>query len=317
MSTHIAAFGIGSTNFRYAAGTPTDGFRTSVFTEPTAPAELESQVCRAIDRLERASHERIDAVSIAVTGLVDASRGTIVEFDTASGETVTDLHLGARIEETVGLPVAIENDCTASVLGEYVFGAGNEYRCVAHVTLGTGIGGGVVENGNVLRGEHGHASEIGLIPIVANGDLESFGVRGAWEAYCSGRGIPTFVEALLSDETRKTSLRGQKDRTARDLFEAAAAGDDVAMDYRDRIDRLNAAGIGAIANAYNPGLITLGGGVVLNNQEVVLTGIERYLEEYCYVEPPVIKVSSLGDYIGLFGALGLFDDEVVAVPSVA
>ena len=82
-----------------------------------------------------------------------------------------------------------------------MYGAGREYRSVAHVTFGTGIGGGLVEDGQVLRGEDGYAAEIGLLPVCATGELSSFGVRGAWEAYCSGRGIPQFVECRCCART--------------------------------------------------------------------------------------------------------------------
>ena len=83
-----------------------------------------------------------------------------------------------------------------------MYGAGREYRSVAHVTFGTGIGGGFVENGRVLRGEDGYAAEIGLLPVCATGELSSFGVRGAWEAYCSGPGDSLVVGSLVREEER-------------------------------------------------------------------------------------------------------------------
>ena len=80
-------------------------------------------------------------------------------------------------------------------------------------------------------------------------------------------------------------------------------------DYLDRIGQLNAAGIGALANAYNPGLVTIGGGVALNNQAVLLEGIRRSLDAYCSVPTPELRVTELGEYIGLYGALGEFAAE--------
>ena len=314
MSPTIAAFGIGSTNFRFVAGTPTGGFETEIQTEPTAPAELESRIFRAIDYLEGAAPRGLDAVSIAVTGLVDHETGTIRELDTADGHRRTEIPIAELIAERFGLPTHVENDCTASAIGEYVFGAGSEYDSVVHVTFGTGIGGGVVDDGTVLRGEDGFAAEVGLIPVQATGELESFGVRGAWEAYCSGRGLPTFVESMLREEERATCLSDFDGLTAKDVFAAVDQGDRVAREYLDRVARLNAAGIGALANAYNPGLITVGGGVALNNRAAILDGIRRYLDDYCYVPAPDLQLTELGDYIGLYGALGAFAEGTVSMP---
>ena len=317
MSPTIAAFGIGSTNFRFVAGTPTGGFQTEIQTEPTNAAELESRIFRAIDYLEGEAPGGLDAVSIAVTGLVDHETGTIRELDTADGHRRTEIPIAELITDRLGLPTHVENDCTASAIGEYVFGAGRAYDSVAHVTFGTGIGGGVVDDGDVLRGEDGFAAEVGLIPVQATGELESFGVRGAWEAYCSGRGLPTFVESLLRDEDRETCLSGLDELTAKDVFAAVDRGDRVARSYLDRVARLNAAGIGALANAYNPGLITVGGGVALNNRTTILDGIQRYLDDYCYVPAPDLQVTELGDYIGLHGALGALAEEAVSIPQAA
>lgn len=313
MTRRIATFGIGSTNFRYAIGSPTDGFLTEITTNPTVAEDLVTTVQQAIQTL-RDDHGEIDAVSIATTGLVDRATGTITELDTANGESVTDVRVGAMIDREFGLPTVLANDCTAAALGEYVFGDGQDHDCVIHVTFGTGIGGGVVEDGRALRGEDGHAGEVGLIPVLPTGDGESFGVRGAWEAYCSGRGIPEYVQSLLADEERATALRSVEQLTAKALFAAAADGDTVANEYVDSIGRLNAAGLGALINAYNPGLITLGGGVALNNADAVLSGIHRSLDDYVFVPEPDLKITTLGDHIGLYGALAPFVNETAATP---
>ena len=90
--------------------------------------------------------------------------------------------------------------------------------------------------------------------------------------------------------------------TAQVLFEAADDGDPVATEYVDQIHQYNAAGIGALCNAYNPGIITLGGGVALNNPEVVVDGIQTYLNDYLFVAEPDLRITELGDDIGLYGA---------------
>lgn len=296
---NIAVFGIGSTNFRSALGSPDGTFSTDIRVDRTRFDDLRGQVLDRIDELRDVAGG-LDAVSIACAGLIDGE--TIQEIDTPAGDVVRDVALGPVIEEEFDLPVTVENDCTAAALAEWVFGTGGGYDCVVHVTLGTGIGAGVVDRGHVLRGASGQAAEVGLFSVAPT-DRDSCDVPGAWEAYCSGRGITGFVGELLADESRETMLPAPEDLTARDVFEAARAGDAVADDYLDRIGRYNAAGLGGVINAYNPDLITVGGGVGQSNFEVVLERARPHLEAFAYPDLPRIEPTRLGDEIGLYGAL--------------
>lgn len=303
----VALFGIGSTNFRYVAATPDGEFRTDVAVEPARPRTLETQLAGAIESLgERAS---IDAVSIAVPGLVDADTGIVRDLDTPDGDLVDRLDLRSSLERRYEVPVYLANDCNASALGEWHFGARGGADCLVHLTIGTGIGGGVVDRGRLLRGESGGAGEFGLLPVAIDTGLGSTGVTGAWEAVCSGRGIPRFVAHRYRSEAAETALAPaieSGDLAAPDVFEAADDGDAFARDCLARVDRYNAAGVGAICNAYEPGRITVGGGVALGNTERILSGIEAHLGEFCFVEPPAIDRTELDDDIGLYGALGSF-----------
>ena len=302
----FVAVDVGSTHTKTVVSTLDGEFTTSVSREPTRPEALESAVVRSIrERLGETNGAGLEAIGVATTGLVDRVTGTVREFDTADGRTLRNLPLGDRLREAFGVPVVVENDCTAAALGEWYFGAREREDCLVHVTVATGIGAGVVSDGVPFRGEHGHAAEVGLFPIHADGDLESCGVTGAWEAYCSGRGIPRFVESRLGDGS-ETTLATDGTLTPREVFEAAAAGDERATEALDLIGRYNAAGVGAVANAYDPGLITLGGSVALENGGVILDGIERYVAEFCYGEPPRITTTPLGAEVELYGALASY-----------
>lgn len=259
-----------------------------------------------VERIVENAVGPIHHIAVSTTGLVDAERGVIREFDTADGETIHEIPVGATLEEAFGLPVTLENDCTIAALGEATFGAGKDFETVVHVTFGTGIGAGVVADEQPLRGERGYAAEVGLIPVIADGELSSTGVRGAWEAYCSGRGIPGFTQHLLSTHDQPSKLRGQESITARDVFAAAEAGDEFAQSCLDRVARYNAAGLGAIVNTYDPGIITLGGSVALENAEWMLNGIQEYADEYMLADPPTIQLTSLGSDIELYGATAAF-----------
>jgi len=303
----VAVFGIGSTNFRYAVAVPSGDIVTEVTVERTRPRDLETQLVEAVDRLTNSTTEPLTGVGISCTGLVDTEAGQISNLDTPSGETVDTVEAGGRIQERFDLPAVIENDCNAAVLGEWHYGSRDGVDSLVHVTFGTGIGGGVVERGQLLRGESAQAGEFGLLPVAPDSDVQSTGVTGAWEAFCSGRGIARQVSERIATEDPETVLDGEVNAQA--VFRAAAEGDEFAQSCLDRVARYNAAGVGAVCNAVNPGLVTVGGGVAMNNAETVLDGIDRYIDDYLFVERPEIRISRLGDDIGLYGALATFVDE--------
>lgn len=312
-SDTIALFGIGSSNLRSTVGTPDGIVSDNVRIDRTDPRNLVDQVHERLEDL-REREGGLDAASIACGGPIDD--GVVREMTGPDGTTVTDVPLAAAIEDEFDIPVRLENDCTAAALAEWTFGAGREHDCdcVVHLTMGTGIGAGVVDRGRVVRGADGHAAEVGLLPI-GPPERESCGVPGAWEAYCSGRGIAEYVGDLLRRESRDTVLPGPDDVTARDVFEAAADGDAVAQAYLERIGRYNAAGLGAVINAYNPDLLTIGGGVGGSNFETILEGARPHLDRFAIPEIPRIEPTQLGDRIGLYGALAPFVTETRATPT--
>lgn len=310
----VAVIDIGSTRIRYGAATREGP--VAVETERTKPKALTAQLVNIVDRLRAQSSGTIRHVSVSTTGLVDAERGVINEFDTAEGETMHDIPIADAMRDAFGLPTAVENDCTAAAIGEDTFGSGFQSDTVVHVTFGTGIGAGVVIDGTPVRGERGYAAEVGLIPIVADGELSSTGVRGAWEAYCSGRGIPEFTRHLLAEDDRPSTLRSLEDLSAPDVFAAADDGDEFAREVLDRLARYNAAGIGAIANTYDPGVITLGGSVALKNSDWMLEGIHRHLDEYVLAEPPLVQLTSLGEDIELYGGAATYFGASESAPAV-
>jgi glucokinase len=295
----IGVLGIGSTNLYSGLGDPVAGTLRAVERQPTRAHDLERQVVGIVDRLVEA--ENIGTVTIACAGLVSGTE--IQKFDTPGGELIERVPIGDSIEDVHGVDVYLENDCTASTLAEWFYGAGREYDSIVHLTFGTGIGCGAVERGRLLRGETDQAGEVGLLPIVSDGDLESAGVTGAWEAYCSGRGIPQYTAQFLGETEDETDL--DQPTTAKAVFEAASNGDMVAQNALEQVGKYNAAGLGAVANAYNPGLITVGGGVVLNNRDWFHDSVVQRFGEYCFVDQPDIEITSLEDQIGLYGALAI------------
>lgn len=194
-----------------------------------------------------------------------------------------------------------------------MFGAAKGLDNSAYVTLSTGIGCGAIVNGILSLGKDGNAHEVGHFVIDLEGRLKcSCGRPGHWEAYCSGRNIPNFVRMRLqemSSETVKNSLLFKRFRgdfsnlKAADLFASAKERDRVSVKLVHEIGVLNAMGFANVVNAYDPSLITVGGAVTLENQELVLPPIKRHVGKYALNRIPRILVTPLGDDVVLYGAV--------------
>ena len=303
----IAALGIGGTNLHSAVMTDTGEFHTPMRTRPTEQRGLASQVVETVEELRTAADGELDAVSVSCKGLVDRKRGAIAGMNTPNGEMLQDIDLRAPITETFELPCYIENDCAGAALAEYEFGAGSEYDSIAHVTIGTGIGAGIVDRGHLVRGDRNQAAEIGSIAVGPADGLEQFGIPGAWEAYCSGPGIAQYVNQRLRGESRSTMLRDLDPVTPERVFAAAEGGDRVAAEYLETLATYNARGCAVLIKLFDPGVITLGGGVVLNNFEWFVEGVEEHLDQYLFDRPPAFERTALGDRIGMYAAVACYE----------
>src|SRR3954449_8387890 len=144
----------------------------------------------------RAAHE-VTAVGVGAAGFVDSARSTVLF---APNLAWRDEPLRADLEKRLGLPVVIENDANAAAWGEFTFGAGEDLQDFVLVTVGTGVGGGMVFNGELHRGAFGVAAEIGHMRVVPDGRLCGCGNRGCWEQYASG--------SALVRETRDQAAQG-------------------------------------------------------------------------------------------------------------
>jgi glucokinase len=213
----------------------------------------------------------------------------------------------------LGLPLYLANDCTAAVWGEREFGAGRGVANLVYITLSTGIGGGAIVDGHLLLGKDGNAVEIGHVTLDFAGIRCGCGKPGHWEAYCSASNIPRFVRLWL--QARRRGVResllfkltgGKLSRlTTQLLFEAAQAGDKLSCEIVQELGLLNAIGFANVINAYDPELITVGGAMALNNPQLILDPIRRYVRGYVINRTPRIRITPLGHDITLYGATAL------------
>jgi glucokinase len=216
------------------------------------------------------------------------------------------------LEREFDVPVRMVNDCAAGVLGEHVYGAGRGVDNLFYVTFSTGLGGGAIVDGHLLVGKDGNAVEVGHLTIHPDGEVIcGCGCPGHWEAYCGGMNIPGFARTLLRRMRWRDSLLailcgGDSEAiTTEMVFDAARQGDGAALSIVDEVGKINAVGVADIVNAYDPELITFGGGVALNNPELILKPIRRYVARHVINRLPEMMITPLGEDIVLYGALAL------------
>ncbi len=198
-----------------------------------------------------ARRRRIEPVAagIGVPGTVDAETGE-VGAEAHHVPELAHVPLGRRLGERTGLPVFVDNDVNALALGEWMFGAGRGARSLVLLALGTGVGGGIILDGRLVRGHAGYAGELGHVPIDFDGRPCICGGRGCLKAYVSG-----------SDIAREGSLRLGREVTAQEVFRLGAAGEPAAQALVDEVCRALGAGLAVIVNGLNPERLLLAGGV--------------------------------------------------------
>ena len=299
------AVDIGATNIRVACGDES-GLRRKL-QEETDKANGAGGVSMQIIRMIRELEEAPTAIGIGSIGPIDRSRGMITN---TPNYPFKDIPVAEPLRAAFGAPLEIMNDCSAGVLGEHVFGAGRETENLFYVTMSTGLGGGAIVDGHNLSGKDGNAVEIGHLTIHPHSSIMcGCGCPGHWEAFCGGRNIPRFARTLLTGTKWRKSLLGDlcggdpEMITTKMIFDAAQQGDEHALMVVQEIGRVNAVGFADIVNAYDPELITVGGGIALNNPDLVIEPIERLIAGHTINRVPRIMITPLGEDVVLYGAL--------------
>ena len=250
----------------------------------------------------------IVGVGIGVTGQVDFRSGAIVggiagKIPGWIGTPVKDL-----IQKEVGLPVVVDNDGNVSALAEHRVGAGLGTSSMASITIGTGIGGGLILDGKLFRGSAGVASELGHWCIDIDGPLCDCGIRGCLEAYVSGSAMIRMVLKRLSKGQETSILRLANNRHDEINPEivglAAREGDKLAIAVIEEISRTLGVGLANIVNVLCPEVIVIGGGVAQLG-ELLFERVRIYTAEWVFgvaINALRILPSKLGPHAGVIGA---------------
>ena len=215
-----------------------------------------------------------------------------------------------ELEELTGLEAQIGNDANVAALGEMWKGGGAGQKNMVMVTLGTGVGGGVIIGGKVITGSHGAGGEIGHICVnYEETDTCGCGNRGCLEQYASATGIVRLAKKKLVDETRKTMLDPDH-ITAKDVFDAVKADDEVAKEIAEEFGRYLGYGLASIAAIADPAVFVIGGGVSRAGEILIQYIKKPYLEKAFFADRDVkFTLATLGNDAGICGAAKLVLDE--------
>ncbi|MCX7805133.1 MAG: ROK family protein [Planctomycetota bacterium] len=274
-----------------------------------APAVLKRMSELAIRIADEAGAGKRDVLAIGVgaPGPLNSRTGVIVETPNLKWKNV---HVAREMRRMTGLPVFLENDAIAAAYGEYWKGAGRGAGCMFILTLGTGVGGGIILNGEPLKGIDDTASHLGHIPVELEGRLCSCGSVGCLEAYASATGIVArTLDRLAAGGHPDSPLRQiPSDRlTAADVSAAAKAGCPLARSVIEETGAILGVAIAGLANALNPEICVIGGGVSAMGR--MLFGPIRRTVRARALRIPARRIrivpAALGDDMGCVGAAGL------------
>jgi glucokinase len=278
---------------------------------PTAaiPQRLLSSISRAITEV-RDGYE-VGGVCLAVPGLILAQENKVAFSPNL--HAIEEIPLKDELEPEVGLPLSIENDANAAAWGEFRFGAGSEVEHLIFMTLGTGVGGGVISHGVLLRGAQGVGGELGHMTIHPTGPRCGCGNRGCLEALASGTAIQRRAREVANE--RPASALGrlaiERQVLGEDVTELAREGDEAAISVLEEAGRWLGIGLAGFVNVFNPKVVAIGGGVV-GAGDLILEPARR--EVHLRAISPArdfveIKEATLGPESGVLGAAALARDR--------
>lgn len=281
---------------------------------PTVTEEHGSQIlphiAAAVERY--ITEKQIDRSSIIGIGLGvpgPVSRQGVVNRCINLGWGVFNVE--QELSKLTGMPVKAGNDANVAALGECWKGGGMGYSNMAMATLGTGVGGGIVIDGKILYGAHGSGGEIGHIVLDKRESTScGCGKYGCVEQYCSATGIVRTAKRHLACSTTPSSLRNICELTCKDIFDAGAAGDQVANEILEIVYEHLAEFISNVCCVLDPEIVVIGGGVSKAGN-VLLQGIRKYMHRYIFHACSGVEfaLAQLGNDAGAYGAFKLVLDS--------
>jgi glucokinase len=297
--THLRAATVderGKIHFRAKQSTP----------QGTDPNDIVEAVVNAVQEYRKdAAADELRAVSLVVPGTVNVAEGTVVKAPNLP--CLDGFPLAAALTDRLGLPAILENDANAAAVGEMWQGAARGCRTIICVTLGTGVGGGIILDGELWRGVDGAAAEIGHMCVDPFGGVAcTCGSRGCLEVFASATAIVRMTREA-SPRFPDSLLHGTTELTAESIFAAGLKDDELALEIFRRMGVYLGIGLANLINILNPEMIVIGGGVV-NGWDLFEKDMLQQVEERAFpllAARVKIERAKCGDDAGLLGAARL------------
>ncbi|HTC25270.1 MAG TPA: ROK family protein [Gemmatimonadales bacterium] len=320
----VLGIDIGGTNLVVGAVTEDGSKLHALQSEPTRPEEGSDAVLRRLRDMGRAVIEETKrtipgatfaGAGVGAPGPLDTKRGIVLLTPNLGW---VNLPLRQLMQDALGVPTAIDNDANCAVLGEWWMGAARGARQVIGITIGTGIGGGIIVDGRLYHGASDCAGEIGHTTVEVNGRRCKCGNYGCLEAYASGPAIALrAVEAVEAGQTSKLPdyVKGDLTKiTAQTVYQAAHDGDELAEEVVGDTAKFLGAGIANMVNIFNPEIVVVFGGVTYAGEHL-FTPLKREVAKRAF-KPAVavcrIVPAELIGTAGVYGAARAFIDQTRA-----
>ena len=255
--------------------------------------------------------DKIEGIGMGIPGMIDSENGVITFAGNLDWKNVP---IGYELSAMTGFKVKITNDANAAALGEARFGAGKEYTDSILVTLGTGVGGGIVIDGKLFSGRHSQGGEIGHMVIDRGGLKCTCGRRGCFEVYASATALIRDTKRAMMENVDSEMWQNYTPETVDGLTAFSHAKTDrVAAKIVDTYETNLACGLANLANIFRPDVIMLGGGIA-NQGENLTKPVQKKFDEELFahglgVGVPIVK-ASLGNKAGVLGAAAYAMDEL-------
>jgi glucokinase len=289
------ALDLGGTQTR-AALVDVEGNVTNRVTLPTpandGPGAVVKKLAEAADYAASGATDFV-GVGLSSPGPLDTENGIAIHLP--NFKDFTNFPLRSALEEKIGRKVHLENDGISAAIGEWKFGAGKGLHSIVYVTVSTGIGGGVIVNNTVVRGQMGMASHVGHMSIMPDGLRCNCGNTGCWEAYAAGPFFAARASKVLGQIVQPT-----------DVFALAREGDATAQKLVEEEAKLLGLGFTSLLYLFSPQKIIVGGGMT-NAWDQLSPGINAYVQAnamYPFRDVPIVT-AGLGGNSGLIGAAAL------------
>lgn len=267
--------------------------------------EIINGIVTLCNRLMKLNKEPVKAVGVGSAGVIDSAGGNVV---LARNLNLENYPLVKLLQEKINLPVKITNDANAAALGEAKFGAGKNYKNSILVTLGTGVGGGIVIDGKLFEGNKSAGAEIGHMVIERGGEPCSCGRRGCFEAYSSATALKKFTKWAMEEDAGSQMWKKYTSETltGKTAFEFADC-DTSAREVVEKYIGYLACGLINLANVFRPEVIMLGGGISKEGEKLTVP-LQQILDKEVFAAqyaPVKVTVATLGSAAGAYGAAAL------------